>query len=944
MRTMLNRKRAGCRTPAILALGLVIAAWGGQALADDEGGGSSSITISTAEWRSRENRLDVSGTGNRRRSVTVVNAYDPSQVLGSNEIGYSGWSIRDYRPSPVPCRVRAIQSDGQTAERNVGGAPDSCAPKAPGGGNTPPTASANGPYSGIVDQLISFSSAGSTDPDGSINSYAWTFGDGTTSNDANPTHAYAAAGTYTVTLTVTDNLGVAATDSTTADISNQSSGNPPPPPNVSCSGQIPPDVSINSTSQNGCPTNPVAEQPQVPNTSYSVLAINDLGMHCGDLDTRIASILPPYNVLHAQVVQKGSEPTLNPSNVNVTYSAASNPKDPILSQGDVVFTGIMGDGSTYKTNFWDALNVGAYNAFYPNNITPPDIPADTGLPVPDSALLPALQVAQQSMPGILAPYSANDPQGFARFDSDIQFFSNFAFGYDAVVNWFAAEGIPVSAFDDYGRENPYPLMRVQATQGSTVLATIDTVTPISAEADCQGCHAASGVNGDGGNGTGVKPLVDAGIAPQVAFNDLQYGDVPLGISVEWASDHNILKLHDMKEGKQYGCSPQDQTPCLINGTTEDFPTPGSNTFEPVVCQRCHYTPALDLAQVGPNDVNGRQQSDSQSMSRVMHTFHGQYSSLFPTIPAPVQAADGSITNQAARQTALVNSCYQCHPGKRTQCLRGAMFNADMLCSDCHGSMSQVGNDFSKNMPGGSFILANNFYTDANTPRVPWANEPGCGSCHTGDASSNLTNTSGAVVNNVDTNGNTDGIRLRQAYRTGDSKATPIVPTNKRFAENVITPGATTAPGANPKLYRVSTGHGGVMCEGCHGATHAEWPVSPDSGDFIANDNQAALQLQGHTGTIVECSTCHGNAMDNQITLGGPHGMHPVGDNTSFANGGHEHMGTSGCSACHGPGGRSSNTGTVLSVAKADRNLRGTLVLKGEPVGCSVCHGGGGGGD
>ena len=45
-----------------------------------------------------------------------------------------------------------------------------------------------------------------------------------------------------------------------------------------------------------------------------------------------------------------------------------------------------------------------------------------------------------------------------------------------------------------------------------------------------------------------------------------------------------------------------------------------------------------------------------------------------------------------------------------------------------------------------------------------------------------------------------------------------------------------------------------------------------------------------------------------------------------------------CAVCHGSGSRSSNAGTVLSVAKADRNLRGTIVYKGEPVGCSVCHG------
>jgi hypothetical protein len=193
---------------------------------------------------------------------------------------------------------------------------------------------------------------------------------------------------------------------------------------------------------------------------------------------------------------------------------------------------------------------------------------------------------------------------------------------------------------------------------------------------------------------------------------------------------------------------------------------------------------------------------------------------------------------------------------------------------------------------------------------------------------------------VDTNGNTDGIRLRQAWKTGDAKATPIVPTNKRFAEPAVPAfyNGFANPGAgNPRLYRVSTGHGGVMCEGCHGATHAEWPNANPN----ANDNVTATQLQGHTGTIVECGTCHGNAMNSQITLGGPHGMHPVGDNTSFANGGHEDLDTGGCAVCHGPGSRSSNTGTVLSLAKADRNLRGTLVRKGEPVGCAVCHGGGG---
>jgi pseudomonalisin len=47
----------------------------------------------------------------------------------------------------------------------------------------------------------------STDSDGTIASFAWTFGDGSTSSAANPRHTYARAATYSVTETVTDNVG-----------------------------------------------------------------------------------------------------------------------------------------------------------------------------------------------------------------------------------------------------------------------------------------------------------------------------------------------------------------------------------------------------------------------------------------------------------------------------------------------------------------------------------------------------------------------------------------------------------------------------------------------------------------------------------------------------------------------------------------------------------------
>jgi len=61
---------------------------------------------------------------------------------------------------------------------------------------------------------------------------------------------------------------------------------------------------------------------------------------------------------------------------------------------------------------------------------------------------------------------------------------------------------------------------------------------------------------------------------------------------------------------------------------------------------------------------------------------------------------------------------------------------------------------------------------------------------------------------------------------------------EQFAEN---------PGT---LYRDSTGHGGLYCESCHNSTHAILPSRE------ANDNLQSIALQGHAGTIAECTVCH----------------------------------------------------------------------------------------
>jgi glucose/arabinose dehydrogenase len=71
----------------------------------------------------------------------------------------------------------------------------------------PVAKSSASPLSGPLPLTVSFSSAGSGDPDGDPLTFLWNFGDNTTSTLPNPSHTYTVAGTYTVTLQVRDSRG-----------------------------------------------------------------------------------------------------------------------------------------------------------------------------------------------------------------------------------------------------------------------------------------------------------------------------------------------------------------------------------------------------------------------------------------------------------------------------------------------------------------------------------------------------------------------------------------------------------------------------------------------------------------------------------------------------------------------------------------------------------------
>jgi len=254
------------------------------------------------------------------------------------------------------------------------------------------------------------------------------------------------------------------------------------------------------------------------------------------------------------------------------------------------------------------------------------------------------------------------------------------------------------------------------------------------------------------------------------------------------------------------------------------------------------------------------------------------------IPAFTQAIHSrhATVNDPKTNMTLGNSnnrsaCYACHPGSKTACLRGAMGDAKdsngdntMQCQSCHGNMSNVG--------------------DAN--REGWFDEPNCQACH----HDSIRETSAVLAN-------------------GTLRAT----LDHKFATNLNTPVSGVS------LYRFSKGHGDLQCEACHGSTHAIYPAH-------AADNLLSEGIQGHSGTISECSSCHKSVP--KTTTGGPHGMHPVGSSWVSRHQDIAEDNADQCTVCHG----SDYRGSPLSKMWQARKLDGKNFAKGHQISCYDCHG------
>ncbi len=186
------------------------------------GAGGASLQVSPAPYGPdvdlRLELFDAAG-------VTLANA-DPTAGITSADIAYGLDAAVTVTLDPGTYFVRISSvgsgnplSTGYSTYGSIGTYTVSGTVGQADTNNRPPVAvAAATPTGAVPGQTIAFSSAGSLDPDGTIASYRWDFGDGTSSTMANPSKAYTTASSFTATLTVTDSLGATNAASIVIDV------------------------------------------------------------------------------------------------------------------------------------------------------------------------------------------------------------------------------------------------------------------------------------------------------------------------------------------------------------------------------------------------------------------------------------------------------------------------------------------------------------------------------------------------------------------------------------------------------------------------------------------------------------------------------------------------------------------------------------------------------
>jgi len=211
-----------------------------------------------------------------------------------------------------------------------------------------------------------------------------------------------------------------------------------------------------------------------------------------------------------------------------------------------------------------------------------------------------------------------------------------------------AEGIPLTEYRDSDLDNPYPYQLAELVakdRNGNILATTQTVAPVSTEMNCQNCHD------DGGQ---ASPGIATGVVKQ-----------------------NILTLHDQQEGTD-----------LMNQ-------------RPVLCASCHGSNALNMpGQPGLPNLSLAMHGEHEEETNDCYQCHPgpQTDCLRGTMAADgmtCQDCHGDMSDVAnpARQPWLDEPrCESCHPGygeNHNTLYRFSTGHGGVYCQACHGSQHAI---------------------------------------------------------------------------------------------------------------------------------------------------------------------------------------------------------------------------------------------------------------
>jgi mono/diheme cytochrome c family protein len=220
---------------------------------------------------------------------------------------------------------------------------------------------------------------------------------------------------------------------------------------------------------------------------------------------------------------------------------------------------------------------------------------------------------------------------------------------------------------------------------------------------------------------------------------------------------------------------------------------------PVLCQSCHPDPLLN-AKGDPELLN---------LPAALHGFHALY-----------------LTDRQGAETC--NACHPSDPDSETDCKRGVhATTVNLNCTSCHGTLEDhaltlLKGEYEKGKTGKAERLIKHIQPrlvaslDEINPRTPWEQQPDCLTCH------------------------------QDFGRPQSHDMSAFNVWNEQVSE----------------LYRLRSGYMGLMCQSCHGATHAEYPSMNKYG--LDRDNVQPMQYQGEPyaiGANNNCAVCHTMEMD-----------------------------------------------------------------------------------